>query len=102
MEFFAELTATSYYHKNRNFFLDGLITEITKNQSDSLQNYKIGDKVSIKFSPANVKEYSWLVENRIGFFKAIRADPKKFPKNGVTHELIVTEARKCVLSLAES
>lgn len=101
MEFFAELSTASYYHTNKYFFLDGRISEITTRSDDTLQAFKEGDKVSIKFVPSSPKEFTWLAYERIVHFKAIRADNKKFPKNGVTQELVVTEAKKCVLSLAK-
>ena len=101
MEFFAELSAASYYHTNKYYFLDGRIAEITSRTDDSLQSFQEGDKISIKFMPLFPKEFTWLANERIVHFKAIRADNKKFPKNGVTKELVVTEARKCVLSLAK-
>jgi len=102
MEFFAELSTASYYHTNKYFFLDGRIAEITNRADDSLKAFQEGDKVSIKFVPSSPKEFTWLASERIVHFTAIRADNKKFPKNGVTQELVVTEAKKCVLSLAKS
>jgi len=103
MEVWIESRSVAFYRNTNSFWIDASITQRSDTTNPKLIEAIRENKTSIKFTPDNPKEFSWITTWPYLVFQISHSETKKtFAKSGNQEYLVATEVTKCELFKATS